>query len=210
MRTSCTVFTNPMSAVSRKVGCISVMSLGARHHSWRPRKTIGWYRPQSLAGNPYDSHTLLQALIQARELTGFGHLCGLLWSRIRGHGIKGKPRIRIVGKLPKWATESVRRWMKRRSAIELIVGHLKSDHRLSGNFLQGNEGDRAKIILSAAVYNLSKLLTCVYCACALRLTTREDRQKWLTQTEFSENMWILQGRLFSKKCLLTWKIRLYL
>ena len=54
--------------------------------------------------------------------------------------------------------------MKRRAAIELAIGHLKSDHRLSRNRLKGDEGNVANAILSAAGYNLAKLLAWFYCA----------------------------------------------
>ena len=54
--------------------------------------------------------------------------------------------------------------MKRRAAIEPVIGHLKSDHRLSRNYLKGDEGNEANVIRAAAGYNLAKLLTWFYCA----------------------------------------------
>ena len=48
--------------------------------------------------------------------------------------------------------------MKRRSAIEPIFGHLKSDNRLERNLLKGKEGDHhINAILSACGFNLRKL-----------------------------------------------------
>ena len=37
--------------------------------------------------------------------------------------------------------------LKRRNAIEPVIGHLKSDGRLSRNFLKGTEGDAINAIL---------------------------------------------------------------
>lgn len=46
----------------------------------------------------------------------------------------------------------------RRSAIEPIFGHLKSDHRLERNHLQRKDGDRRNTILSGCGFSLRKLL----------------------------------------------------
>jgi len=47
--------------------------------------------------------------------------------------------------------------LKRRSAIEPIFGHLKSDNRLERNLLKGKEGDNIKAVLSTCGFNLRKL-----------------------------------------------------
>ncbi|MEG2809381.1 MAG: transposase [Akkermansia sp.] len=48
--------------------------------------------------------------------------------------------------------------LKHRSAIEPVIGHLKSDCRLERNYLTGEEGNAINAILSAAGYNFRKLL----------------------------------------------------
>ena len=48
--------------------------------------------------------------------------------------------------------------MKRRSAIEPTIGHLKNERRMGRNQLKGTEGDRVNAVLSAAAMNFSKLL----------------------------------------------------
>ena len=119
---------------------------------------------QSLMGNPYDGHTLAEALEQTQSLTGVTPEFAYCDQGYRGHKLKGATRIRIVGRIPKRAKASVRRWMKRRAAIEPTIGHLKSDHRMDRNYLKGNAGDEANVILAAAAYNLAKLLAWFYCA----------------------------------------------
>jgi len=48
--------------------------------------------------------------------------------------------------------------MRRRAAVEPVIGHLKDDHRMRRNHLQGREGDRINAVLAAAGYNFSLLL----------------------------------------------------
>ena len=112
----------------------------------------------SLAGNPYDGHTLEGALAQIERLTGRCPTHAYCDRGYRGHGVEGDTRVHLVGKIPKKATRTARKWMKRRAAIEPTIGHLKSDHRLSRNHLKGSRGDRANVVLAAAGYNFAKLL----------------------------------------------------
>src|SRR5262249_56067699 len=48
--------------------------------------------------------------------------------------------------------------MRRRAAIEPVIGHLKEDHRMGRNYLTGRHGDRINAVLAAAGYNFSLLL----------------------------------------------------
>ena len=52
-------------------------------------------------------------------------------------------------------------WFKRRSAIEPIIGHTKSDHRMDRNYLKGEEGDRINAILAGCGFNIRKLLRAI-------------------------------------------------
>ena len=51
----------------------------------------------------------------------------------------------------------LKRLVKRRSAIEPVMGHLKQDHALGRNFLKGKHGDRINALLAACGFNLPKL-----------------------------------------------------
>ena len=44
----------------------------------------------------------------------------------------------------------------KRAGIEPIIGHLKSDYRLSRNFYKGVKGDAINIMLAAAAYNFKR------------------------------------------------------
>jgi transposase, IS5 family len=52
---------------------------------------------------------------------------------------------------------SLKRLVKRRSAIEPVIGHVKHDHALGRNFLLGKQGDRINALLAACGFNLRKL-----------------------------------------------------
>lgn len=113
---------------------------------------------QALHGNPYDGHTLCGAIAQVERLTGHTPGDVMVDQGYRGHGYEGSAIVHVVRSIPKRATRAVRRMLKRRAAIEPTIGHLKSGNRLDRNYLTGQEGDRINALLSAAGYNLRKLL----------------------------------------------------
>ncbi len=48
-------------------------------------------------------------------------------------------------------TQRLKRSLRRRQAIEPIIGHLKSDRLLDRNYLKGTQGDQFNVLLSGAV-----------------------------------------------------------
>jgi transposase, IS5 family len=48
--------------------------------------------------------------------------------------------------------------LRRRSAVEPCIGHLKSEHRMGRNHLAHRAGDAANAVLAAAGYNFRRLL----------------------------------------------------
>jgi len=110
--------------------------------------------------NPYDGHTLDRALKQSERLTGLRCRDVYCDRGYRGAKIEGSDNyhIHLAGRKRKGLTRTERRWLKRRSAIEPIIGHLKGDHRLSRNHLLGKAGDDTNAILAACGFNIKKLL----------------------------------------------------
>ncbi len=56
-----------------------------------------------------------------------------------------------------------RKQCRRRAAIEPIIGHLKSDFRLSRNFLKGVIGDEINVLLAATAWNLKQWIIAFLC-----------------------------------------------
>lgn len=112
-------------------------------------------------GNPYDGHTLNSQLEQASIMVQDSAVkpdtvfVDLGYRGVDHHN----PDLRIIhrGKL-KRITEQERKLLKRRQAIEPIIGHLKADHRMDRCHLKGEMGDRLHAVLCAAGYNIKWLL----------------------------------------------------
>ena len=118
---------------------------------------------KALHGNPYDGHTLVGAIRQSVSLTNVEPKHIMVDKGYRGHKYQGSGLVYIAGRIPKMATRTFRKMLKRRSAIEPTIGHLKSDHRLERNFLKGKEGDKINALMSAIGYNFRKLLRALAC-----------------------------------------------
>jgi IS5 family transposase len=110
----------------------------------------------SLPGNPYDGHTLLAALNQVRRLTGTQPERCFVDRGYRGHGIENTC-VYIAGQ-KRGLTRALRRALKRRNAIEPIIGHTKHDGLMGRNYLKGTTGDAMNAILAAAGHNLRIIL----------------------------------------------------
>ncbi len=109
----------------------------------------------ALHGNPYDGHTLKAAVETAQAWTGVTAKRIYVDKGYRGHGLDRFKVWRSGNKAP---TAAIRRELRRRSAIEPVIGHMKSDGRLDRNFLMGRQGDRINAILCGAGHNFRLLL----------------------------------------------------
>ena len=112
---------------------------------------------KALHGNPYDGHTLGPVLAGVEALTGVEVKRAHVDKGYRGHTHPKKFRVWISGQVRR-VTRSIRREMRRRAAVEPVIGHLKAEHRMERNYLKGRDGDRANAVLAAAGYNFSLLI----------------------------------------------------
>jgi transposase, IS5 family len=110
----------------------------------------------ALPGNPYDGHTLAPTLAQVERTTGIAVARAYVDRGYRGHGLDAA-RVFISGQR-RGVTATIRRELRRRSAIEPVIGHMKADGRLDRNFLAGTRGDAINALLCGAGYNLRLLL----------------------------------------------------
>lgn len=111
---------------------------------------------QSMPGNPHDGHTLKQALQQVERLTGHRPERCYVDLGYRGHDVNDVTVFKARQKRD--MTTSIRRELKRRNAIEPIIGHMKSDGLLHRNYLKGVQGDALNVILCGAGQNLRLIL----------------------------------------------------
>ena len=120
----------------------------------------------SLAGNPYDGHTLKQCLDQAKRCSGVAASQVFVDKGYKGHGcITDACKVFISG-AKRGITPAIHKRLKRRSAIEPVIGHMKSDSRLARNFLKGTNGDAVNALLCACAHNLRKILNKLRLFCA--------------------------------------------
>jgi len=127
----------------------------------------GWFvGVLSHQGNPYDGHTLGQALSQVERIARTPKHA-FVDRGYRGHGYEGNVEVHVDKPRRGRTAKSLWRWMKRRAAIEPGIGHLKREHRMDRCILKGIEGDSINAILSAAGMNFQKLLK--WAALLLRL-----------------------------------------
>jgi IS5 family transposase len=106
--------------------------------------------------NPYDGTTLKPALRQVKRVTGVRPQEAFVDKGFRG--LRYHPKdvaVYITGR--RNLTPQLSKLLKRRSAIEPVIGHTKHDHGMDRNFLLGKVGDRINALLSGAAWNLKKL-----------------------------------------------------
>jgi IS5 family transposase len=112
---------------------------------------------KALHGNPFDGHTLGPVITELEKLTGVETRRIHVDKGYRGHNHAQKFRVWISDQVRR-VTAPIRREMKRRAAVEPVIGHIKAEHRMDRNYLKGRDGDRINAILAAAGFNFSLLL----------------------------------------------------
>ena len=109
--------------------------------------------------NPYDGHTL-ETVIPEIE-TQVGRASRASWSTAAiaatTRGPDHKMKVYIPGQ-KRGVTDATKRDLRRRSAVESVIDHAKSEHQMGRNFLKGVHGDAANAVLAAAGYNFRRLL----------------------------------------------------
>ena len=110
----------------------------------------------SLPGNPYDGHTLGSALQQVERLTRQRPERCYVDLGFRGHDVTNVEVFKARQK--RGITGSIRRELKRRNAIEPIIGHMKNDGLMDRNYLKGSQGYAINVILCGAGQNLRLIL----------------------------------------------------
>jgi IS5 family transposase len=120
---------------------------------------------RSTPGNPYDGHTLPETLEQVSILADRRPSTAMVDKRgYRGVEIEGVRILRSGQK--RGITKTLKAMIKRRSAIEPVIGHMKMDGRLGRNPLKGVLGDALHPVMCAAGHNLRVILEKLRLLCA--------------------------------------------
>ena len=96
---------------------------------------------KALHGNPFDGHTLGPVVADMEKLTGVEARRIHVDKGYRGHNHPHRLSVWISGQVRR-VTASIRREMKRRAAVEPVIGHVKAEHRMDRNYLKGRDGGR--------------------------------------------------------------------
>src|SRR5437762_1760570 len=114
---------------------------------------------KALPGNPYDGHTLNTVIPEMETLIGNTIERILADKGYRGHNAPPDYKFRVFTSGQKRRmTPKIKRELRRRSAVEPVIGHLKSDHRMDRNYLWHREGDATNAVLAAVGYNYRRLI----------------------------------------------------
>jgi IS5 family transposase len=122
--------------------------------------------------NEHDSKTLKAALTSAKANTS-----KTITEAICDRGYRGVKKVldinisipgTVLKRDTKYQKDKKREKFKRRAAIEPIIGHLKSDHRMQRNYLKGFVGDEINLLLAASAFNLKKWMNIYFFALFLQ------------------------------------------
>ncbi len=111
----------------------------------------------ALPGNPYDGHTLKKVIEETEALTGREIERAYIDKGYRGHDAPKPLRVFKSGQ-KRGVHGQIKRELRRRSAIEAVIGHCKSDGHLDRNYLKGRLGDQVNAVMSAVGYNFRLIL----------------------------------------------------
>jgi len=153
--------------------------------------------------NEHDSKTLEAALNHANK-----HRTKPIKEAICDRGYRGKKEVNgtliCIPDNPKkrdtkYQREQKRKKFRRRAAIEPIIGHTKSDYRLSRNYLKGFIGDEINLLMAATAFNLKKwmnhflmlifirnFMLCIY---FLSMQNKGDRLKYIKFYQLLFRLW---------------------
>ena len=142
---------------------------------------------KTLPGNPYDGHTLAAVIPEIETQIGLT-LTRIVADRgYRGHNAPPDHKFKVyISGQRRRVTETIKRELRRRSAVEPVIGHSKAEHRMGRNYLAGTHGDAANAVLAAAGYNFRRLLdwlALLLSAILAALTAAADHKTPLTAAQ---------------------------
>jgi len=114
---------------------------------------------KALPGSPYDGHTLATVIPDMEALVGNTIERILADKGYRGHNAPDDYKFRVfISGQKRGVTPRIKRELRRRSAVEPVIGHLKAEHRMGRNYLWFRRGDANNAVLAAVGYNFRRLI----------------------------------------------------
>ena len=114
---------------------------------------------KAMPGRPYDGHTLAVVIPEMEALIGNTIERIIADKGYRGHNAPPDYKFRVfIAGQKRRMTPKIKREMRRRSAVEPVIGHLKAEHRMDRNYLAHRSGDAVNAVLAAAGYNFRLLI----------------------------------------------------
>lgn len=105
-------------------------------------------------GNPYDGHTPADASEQTQTLSGTRVRECVVDKGYQGAEIEGVTIYRSGQKRGIKTRTFKKNRLRRRSAVEPVIGHMKADGWLGRNYLRGKLGDAMNSVLCGAGHNI--------------------------------------------------------
>src|SRR4029453_13013906 len=131
---------------------------------------------KALPGNPYDGHTLQTIIPDVEATIGCEIERILADAGYKGHNAPASHTFRVyTAGQKRRMTPAIKREMRRRAAVEPIIGHIKNEHRMDRNSLAHSSGDAINAILAAAAYNFRLLLNWLRLLLRLLLAVRSPQ-----------------------------------
>jgi hypothetical protein len=113
---------------------------------------------KALPGKPYDSHTLATVVHDMEALVGNTIQRILVDKGYRGYNAPPGCEFRVfISGQKRGVTPKIKRELRRRSAVEPVIGHLKAEHRMGRNYLWCRHGNANNGVLTAVGYNFRRL-----------------------------------------------------
>ena len=114
---------------------------------------------KALPGNPDDGHTLATIIPDIGTTIGTEIERVLADAGYKGHNAPASHKFRVYTSGQKRRmTPAIKREMRRRAAVEPVIGHTKNEHRMDRNYLAHSSGDAINAVLAAMGYNFRLLL----------------------------------------------------
>src|SRR5260370_1409247 len=107
-----------------------------------------------------DGHTLRTIIEDTQKPTGCEIERAYVDKGYRGHDAPHPRRVFISGQ-KRGVFGAIKRELRRRSAIQPVIGHMKAEGHLGRCYLKGPVGDAANAVLAAVGYNFRRTPACL-------------------------------------------------